>query len=120
MKLPANHTNCQIFRKSIQKNIMQNELNFLLLLLVVPLLGSPLKILSDFSALAVRPFDANHVGVSGIGIKRINEATEIPQLIPLTIRQFVCRNETFKLTNYESTAKRTRSYRYKITKNVNN
>lgn len=57
--------------------------------LILPLLGNPLKILNDFSALAVRPFDASHVGVSGMGINRTREATEIAQLMPLTIRQFV-------------------------------
>lgn len=44
---------------------------------------------NDFSALAVLPLDANHVGVSGIGINKIRAATQMAQLIPLTNRQFV-------------------------------
>lgn len=55
----------------------------------LPLLGKPLKIRNDFSAFAVRPFDANHDGVSGIGISKINAAIQIEQLMPLTNRQFV-------------------------------
>lgn len=55
---------------------------------IPPCLGKPLKNRRDFSALAVRPFDASHVGVSGIGINSINAAMHIPQLIPLTSRQF--------------------------------
>lgn len=55
----------------------------------LPLRGNPLKILKDFSALAVRPLDASHDGVSGIGINNINAAMQIMQLIPLTKRQFV-------------------------------
>lgn len=57
-----------------------------------PFLGNPLNIRNDFSAFAVRPFDANHVGVSGIGINSINATTHIMQLIPLTKRQFVFLN----------------------------
>lgn len=56
----------------------------------VPFRGSPLKIRSDFSALAVRPFDASHDGVSGIGTSKTNATKQIAQLIPLTKRQFVC------------------------------
>lgn len=56
---------------------------------IVPLLGNPLKNRSDFSAFAVRPFDASQLGVSGIGINKINAAMHMAQLIPLTKRQFV-------------------------------
>lgn len=55
----------------------------------LPFRGSPLNILNDFSAFSGRPFDASHVGVSGIGINSINDTTLIVQLIALTNRQFV-------------------------------
>lgn len=55
----------------------------------LPLLGRPLKNRNDFSAFSVRPLDASHVGVSGIGINRIKATMQVAQLIPLTIRQLV-------------------------------
>lgn len=69
--------------------------------MVLPFLGSPLNIRNDFSALAVRPFDASQDGVSGIGMSRMSATTQMAQLMPLTKRQFVCKYERFPLQEIE-------------------
>lgn len=87
MKLPA------IVQIHTQLLNIANCNSRFVLAMFLPFRGNPLNIRNDFSAFSVRPFDASQVGVSGIGINKINATMQIAQLTALTKRQFDC-NQT--------------------------